>query len=37
MNQEIDFDKMQGLLPAIVQDAGTRRSADAGLYEPGGV
>jgi phosphoribosyl-AMP cyclohydrolase len=22
MNQEIDFDKMQGLLPAIVQDAG---------------
>lgn len=23
MNQEIDFDKMQGLLPAIVQDAGS--------------
>jgi phosphoribosyl-AMP cyclohydrolase len=23
MSQEIDFDKMQGLLPAIVQDAGS--------------
>ena len=23
MNQEIDFDKMQGLVPAIVQDAAT--------------
>ena len=33
---ELDFEKENGLIPAIVQDARQRRSADARIHEPRG-
>ncbi len=30
---ELDFDKMNGLVPAIIQDNETCKSPDAGLHE----
>lgn len=30
---EIDFEKMGGLVPAIIQDAVTKKRSDAGIYE----
>ena len=32
---KIDFEKMQGLIPAVVQDAAQSRGADGRLHEPG--
>ena len=31
---EIDFDKMDGLVPAVIQDAETKKRLDAGIHEP---
>ena len=36
MNAEFDFDKMSGLLPAVVQDSARRGSLDGGIYESSG-
>ena len=32
---ELDFKKLDGLVPAVIQDAGIGRSPDAGLHERG--
>lgn len=33
----LDFDKMNGLVPAIIQDADTAKVLMLGFYEPGSI
>ena len=33
----LDFDKMNGLVPAIIQDADTDQGAYVRFYEPGSI
>ena len=33
----LDFDKMNGLVPAIIQDADTAKGAYVRFYEPGSI